>query len=138
MPENDKDHALKEISRLCAQYGGQTEDTLYRRFAEREKIESTGFGGGVAIPHAKLEGLKNPFVAVVRFAEPVDWDAIDGEGVQVAIALVMPTADKNNTHLKVLSSFSRSLADETFIDRMLKAKNPEEMYRCIMEQMGEN
>ncbi|HCM24146.1 MAG TPA: PTS fructose transporter subunit IIA, partial [Ruminococcaceae bacterium] len=104
----------------------------------REKVESTGFGSGVAIPHAKLDRLKEPFIAIVHFAEPVNWDSIDGKPVEVAIALVMPTVDKDNTHLQVLSYFSRKLVDESFIDRLLKAEDKDQMYQCVLEEMGED
>ncbi|HCA71631.1 MAG TPA: PTS fructose transporter subunit IIA [Ruminococcaceae bacterium] len=138
VPGNDKKHALKEISKLCAKCSNLSEHTLYKTFLGREKVESTGFGSGVAIPHAKLDRLKEPFIAIVHFAEPVNWDSIDGKPVEVAIALVMPTVDKDNTHLQVLSYFSRKLVDESFIDRLLKAEDKDQMYQCVLEEMGED
>lgn len=137
VPDHKKKSALKTVSKLCAQYSGLKENVLLKTFMGREKVESTGFGGGVAIPHAKMDHLEKPFIAIVRFAEPVEWDSIDGEPVRVAIALVMPRVDADNTHLQVLSNFSRKLADDSFIEHILNDENPEELCSYIVEQMGD-
>ncbi|ARP49569.1 hypothetical protein B6259_00850 [Ruminococcaceae bacterium CPB6] len=137
-PGHSKKSALKAISKLCGEhYSTIKESALYKNFVGREKIESTGFGGGIAIPHAKIDNLTNPFIAIVRFSKPVDWDSIDGKSVQVAIALVMPTVDTDNTHLEVLSHFSRKLADDEFLNRLLTEPDAVALYNYIIEQMGE-
>lgn len=135
-PGYSKKSALKAISRLCGEhYSTIKESTLYKNFVDREKIESTGFGSGVAIPHAKIDNLTNPFIAIARFSKLVDWDSIDGKPVKVAIALVMPTVDADNTHLKVLSHFSRKLADDEFLNRLLTEPDAMSLYNYIIEQL---
>ncbi|AYF40700.1 PTS sugar transporter subunit IIA [Ethanoligenens harbinense] len=124
VPSTSKTDAVKTVSKLCSTYGNVKEDTLLKIFMDREEVDSTGFGGGIAIPHAKISGLKNPFVAIIRFKEPVDWDAIDDEPVKVAIALVMPSGDKNNLHLEVLAKLSRKLMDETFVQKLVNETTP--------------
>lgn len=136
--KNTKEDAIKKTSDLCALHSGQKSRALYKAFLKREKIETTGFGSGVAIPHAKIDKLQTPFILIARFAEPVEWGSIDGKPVEVAIALVMPTTDKNNTHIKVLSSFSRKLADDSFIDRLKNEEDPNVLYNYIIKKMEEN
>ncbi|TGJ75577.1 PTS sugar transporter subunit IIA [Caproiciproducens galactitolivorans] len=138
VPGQKKKSALKLLSEKCADYSGIEERTLFKAFEQREKIDSTGFGGGIAIPHAKLDKLEKPFIAIMRFKEPIDWKSIDGQPVKLVIALVMPKNDKNNTHLKVISSLSRKLANEEFIQEITAKENRGELYKFIIEKMEEN
>lgn len=133
-----KEDAVHKVSKLCAQYGNLDEEILYSAFLKREEMESTGFGGEIAIPHAKLENLKHPFIAIIRFETPVDWESIDDIPVKTAIALVMPAAKNgDNTHLEVLARFSRKLVNQTFLDRLVNEPEPSVLYRFILKEMGE-
>jgi len=138
VPGRKKKNALKLLSEKCADYSGIEERTLFKAFEQREKIDSTGFGGGIAIPHAKLDKLEKPFIAIMRFKEPVDWKSIDGQPVKLVIALVMPKGDKDNTHLKVISSLSRKLADEEFIQQLTIKESRDDLYKFIIGKMEEN
>jgi mannitol/fructose-specific phosphotransferase system IIA component (Ntr-type) len=134
----EKKDAVRTVSKLCAQYGNLSEELLYRSFMDREQIESTGFGGEVAIPHAKLENLAHPFIAIVRFEVPVEWESMDDLPVKAAIALVMPAANKGDTtHLEVLAQFSRKLVNQAFLDKLVNEQDPSELYRYIIGEMGE-
>lgn len=132
---DEKEAAIKAISKACSQYSGLDEHKLCEMFLDREALDSTGFGNCVAIPHAKIMGLKEAFIGIFRFSEPVEWEAIDDEPVQVAIALVMPGEAENNTHIQVLSKFSRKLMDDEFIETLLEEKNPDKMYNFILTEM---
>ena len=134
VPDGKKKNALKILSEKCAAYSGMKGKMLLKAFEQREKIETTGFGEGVAIPHAKIDGLNNPFIAIMRFQEPIDWDAIDGQPVTTVIALVMPTTDKDNTHLKVISSFSRKLADADFVKGIKTKESADKLYQFVIEE----
>lgn len=134
VPEGTKDAAIKAVAALCA-VSGAGEDELVRAFNEREEEDSTGFGNGVAIPHAKIDGEVTPKVVVVRFAEPIDWDAIDGEPVSLAICLVMPAQDEDNTHLQVISRFARKLVMKDFVTGLTSEDDPQKLYSYIIENV---
>lgn len=129
-----KDAAIDVLAGLCQVSGAPVEE-LVRAFQKREEEDSTGFGGGVAIPHAKVEGDITPKVVVVRFAQPIDWDAIDGEPVTLAICLVMPAHDENNTHLQVISRFARKLVMADFVSGLMKATEPQALYDYIIQNV---
>ena len=74
--------------------------------AERERLGSTGFGGGVAIPHGKLDKLDRIYAMVVRFAAPIDYKAIDGQPVDLVFVLLSPP-NAGAEHLKALAAVSR-------------------------------
>ena len=134
LDEYTKDAAIKKAASLCTASGACVED-LCQAFFKREAEDSTGFGGGVAIPHAKITGPVTPKVVFVRFAEPIDWGAIDDQPVTVAICLVMPETDKDNTHLVVISHFARKLASAEFVQNLTSIADPRELYDYIIENV---
>lgn len=131
----EKETAIKAISKVCANYSGLDEAKLCSMFLEREALDSTGFGNSVAIPHAKIMGLQEAFIGIFKFAEPVEWEAIDDEPVKVAIALVMPGEAENNTHIQVLSKFSRKLMDDEFIETLLTEEQSDKIYDFVITEM---
>lgn len=132
-----KEEALETISRLCEASSGVPAKELTEAYLKREELDSTGFGGGIAIPHAKIKGLKNPMVAIVKFANPMEWDAIDDEPVKTAIALIMPDGDGDNTHLQIISKFSRKLVHAEFVSTLLEETDSVKLYNFIMKEMEE-
>ena len=100
------------------------------RLAARERLGSTGFGHGVAIPHAKLEGLDRPVGAFLRLAKPVAFAAVDGLPVDLAFALLSP-ADAGAEHLKVLARVSRALRDQGFLAKLRGAGSADALYALL-------
>jgi nitrogen PTS system EIIA component len=92
------------------------------RLTERERLGSTGFGGGVAIPHGKIEGLAQVVGVFARLAQPVDFAAIDDEPVDLVFMLLSP-ADAGADHLKALAQVSRVLRDKGFVAKLRGAAN---------------
>ncbi len=133
--EPEREAAIRKISEFCEENAGVSASLLTERFMDRENLDSTGFGNGVAIPHAKIPNLKNPMVAVTRFEEGIEWDAIDGEPVKVAIALIMPDGDEANTHLQVISQLSRKLVHQHNIDTLINEEDPTKLYNFIINEM---
>lgn len=130
-----KQAALELFSALCAQKGGFDQGSLFQAFLEREAMDSTGFGEGIAIPHAKIPGLTQPMIAVARFGCGVDWDAIDDQPVEIAIGLIMPKGDARNLHVDVLSAFARKLVHEDFTLGLKSARDAQELYTFIIREM---
>lgn len=132
--EATKEFAIKAVSGLCLDSGASF-DELCGAFNKREEEGSTGCGNGIAIPHAKIAGEVTPKVVVVRFAEPIDWDAIDDAPVSVAVCLVMPMTDEGNTHLAVVSRFARKLASRDFIEKLKTIPSEQELYTYLIENV---
>jgi len=93
----------------------------------REKLGSTGFGGGVAIPHGRLPGLDRVAALFVRLAEPLDFDAVDSLPVDLVFAMISP-ADASTEHLKALARVSRQLRDQDFVAKLRGAGSPDALY----------
>ena len=94
------------------------------RLAERERIGSTGFGGGVAIPHARLPGLPAPVGLFARLAQPIEFQAVDGIPVDLVFALLSPERG-GSEHLKALARVSRRLRDRAFLAKLRGAGSPD-------------
>lgn len=101
--------------------------TIAERLSTREKLGSTGFGGGVAIPHAKLEGITQVIGAFVRLAQPIDFQAVDDLPVDLVFMLLSPP-DAGAVHLKALARVSRRLRDKAFLDKLRGAGSPDALY----------
>jgi PTS system nitrogen regulatory IIA component len=97
------------------------------RLTDRERLGSTGFGGGVAIPHAKLDGLDQVTGLFVRLAHPIDFQAVDDMPVDLVFALLSP-AQSGAEHLKALARVSRRLRDRTFLAKLRGAGSPDASY----------
>ena len=91
---------------------------------EREKLGSTGFGRGVVIPHARIEGLARPMAVCLRLDQPVDFDAADGMPVDLVFGLVSP-AEGGTAHLHALAAISRLLRDEAMHEALTDAPDEE-------------
>lgn len=137
VPSKTKNEAINIISKLCSEQRNIDEKELRDKFLEREELSTTGFGDHVAIPHAKIDGLKEPFISIIRFEGGIPWESLDDEDVKVAIALVMPDNDDANLHLKIIGKFARKLMKEGFIDNLLKDNSSAELYKYIIDEMGD-
>ena len=101
------------------------------RIAERERLGSTGFGGGVAIPHGKLDGLSRIYALVARLAEPVDYKAIDGAPVDLVFLLLSPP-DAGAEHLKALAAVSRVVRHAATLEKLRGARSRDALAAVLM------
>lgn len=108
-----KKKALEELSKLLAQGAGVAESEILNGLTAREKLGSTGLGHGVAIPHGRLSGVKTSVGAFVRLKHPVDYDAHDGQPVDLLFGLIVP-ATATEEHLKHLAAIAEKFSDDTF------------------------
>jgi PTS system nitrogen regulatory IIA component len=99
---------------------------------EREQLGSTGVGHGVAIPHGKIEGLSGVVGALARLETPVDFDAVDGEPVDLVFLLLAPS-NATAAHLKALAKVSRLLRDENCREALRGAKSAEAMLAIALD-----
>jgi PTS system nitrogen regulatory IIA component len=98
----------------------------------RERLGTTGFGRGIALPHAKLEGLAGVRGLFVQLARPIDFAAVDGLPVDLFFVLLSPV-DAGADHLKALASASRLLRNEKMADRLRGAKSDEALYALLAD-----
>ncbi len=102
------------------------------RLAERERLGSTGFGGGVAIPHGKIDGLERVVGIFVRLDQPIDFNAIDDLPVDLVFALLSPP-QAGVDHLKALARVSRRLRDRPFVAKLRGAGSPDALYALFAD-----
>lgn len=109
-------------------------NALTNDFLEREKEFSTGFGNGVAIPHAKTDDVLEPSIFFVRLANEVDWNAMDGKPVKLIIGIIVPIV-ASKEHLDTLAKLSRKIIHTDFIDQ-LNTDNKEEITDLITKTIS--
>jgi PTS system nitrogen regulatory IIA component len=105
---------------------------IVERLVERERLGSTGFGGGVAIPHGKIDGIDHVVGVFARLAAPVDFQAIDDLPVDLVFLLLSPP-DSGVEHLKALARVSRRLRDKSFVAKLRGAASPDALYALFAQ-----
>jgi len=125
-----KKHLFQRISDLAAQCYGLNGAEVYERLTERERLGSTGFGNGIAIPHAKLESVDKVRGLVFKLAQPLAFEAIDEQPVDVIFALLSP-ADSGAEHLKTLARVSRFLRSDSQIHRVRGVGSAAALYALL-------
>lgn len=108
---------FQQLGRVAESAHGIAAATVVERLSERERLGSTGFGGGVAIPHGKIDGLERIVAVFVQLAEPVDFGAIDDLPVDLVFMLLSPV-DAGADHLKALAQVSRILRDKALVAKL--------------------
>lgn len=106
---------------------------LLEALNERERLNTTGLGDGVAIPHGKLPGLRRIFAAFGRSPAGVDFQSVDTKPTYLFFLLVAPE-ESAGAHLKALARISRLLKDEAFRARLREAPDADALYRTIREE----
>src|SRR5215210_4125008 len=104
---------------------------IVETIAERERLGTTGFGNGVAIPHGKVEGLKSIYAMVARLAEPIDYKAIDGQPVDLVFLLLSPP-DAGAEHLKALAAVSRVVRHAPPLEKMRGARSRDALVAVLL------
>lgn len=127
-----KEEVLEVVSRIAYEEGRvQDKDSYLRGLIERERDSTTGFGDGIAIPHAKIEQVMKPTITVIKLKDPVDWNALDNKPVQLIIALAVPLSQEGKLHLQLLARLSGELMEEDFKEALVSANTKEEIYNTI-------
>lgn len=127
---NGKKALFQKLSDMAAAAYNLNSGRVFDSLIERERLGSTGFGGGVAIPHAKIEGLEKMCGMVVLLEPAIEFDAVDDAPVDVVFALLSPL-DSGAEHLKTLARVSRYLRDEAQITRLRGAGSTEALYALL-------
>ena len=118
----NKRQLFNQLAALAAQRLMIDPAAITAAIAEREKLGSTGFGGGVAIPHGKLDKLERVYALVTRLAVPLDYKAIDGAPVDLVFLLLSP-ANAGAEHLKALAAVSRLVRNAATVEKLRGARS---------------
>jgi nitrogen PTS system EIIA component len=128
---NGKKQALQELAAKAAQLTGQNERAVFEVLLQREKLGSTGVGNGIAIPHGKLPKLDRLFGLFARLDRPIDFEALDGQPVDLVFLLLAPeTAGAD--HLKALARVARLLRDPDVARKLRESRDAEAIYAVLM------
>ena len=122
LPGGSKKALLQQLANLAGQRLGLDSAAILASVSEREQLGSTGFGHGVAIPHGKVDGLKQIYCLFARLSEPLDYKAIDGDPVDLVFLLLSPP-DAGAEHLKALASISRVTRHAATLEKMRGARS---------------
>jgi PTS system nitrogen regulatory IIA component len=131
LPGGNKRSLLQQLANLAAQRLDTDGAPILASVNEREQLGSTGFGQGVAIPHGKIEGLKQIYGLFVRLAEPIDYKAIDGRPVDLVFLLLSPP-DAGAEHLKALAAISRVTRHSATLEKMRGARSRDALAAVLM------
>ncbi|MEM8752536.1 MAG: PTS IIA-like nitrogen regulatory protein PtsN [Pseudomonadota bacterium] len=125
-----KKHLMQELSQRAAASAGIDARAAFDALLERERLGSTGMGRGVAIPHARLEGLETIIGVFARLSRSIDYDAPDGEPVDLVFALFAPE-DAGADHLRALARISRSLRDPSICAKLRGADDASAVHAVL-------
>jgi nitrogen PTS system EIIA component len=127
---SSKKQALQELAEVAARLTGLEERTIYEVLLQRERLGSTGIGDGVAIPHAKLAKLDSIFGLVARLDKPIDFEALDGQPVDLMFVLLAPE-EAGADHLKALARVARVVREPGMSDRIRATRDAEALYALL-------
>lgn len=133
LPEFQAENKRQLLEKLAEVVAGKVKldkNSVFEAIWERENLGSTGYGNGVAFPHARLPGVKKVITFFVRLSKPIDYDAIDGKPVDL-VALLISSENSGDDHLQTLSAFSQALKKEDVCKTIRGAKSAYEIYTAL-------
>jgi PTS system nitrogen regulatory IIA component len=123
---------FQQLGALAGAAYGMDAKAAADALARREKLGSTGFGGGIAIPHARIEGIESIRGVFVDLVRPLDFNAVDDMPVDLVFALFSPP-DAGAAHLKALARISRLLRDQAFVAKLRGAGSKDSLYFLLTQ-----
>lgn len=131
LPASNKRGLFQQLAQVAGQRLGVDPAEVAAAVAERERLGSTGFGNGVAIPHGKLAGLSRVYCLVARLPEPIDYKAIDDARVDLVFFLLSPP-DAGAEHLKALAAVSRAVRDGPTLEKLRGARSRDALAAVLL------
>ena len=130
-PGGSKRGLLQQLAHLAGQRLALDPALILTSLVERERLGSTGFGQGFAIPHGKIEGLTRIYGLFVRLAEPIDYKALDDVRVDLVFLLLSPP-ESGAEHLKALAAISRVTRHVPTLEQMRGARSRDALAAVLM------
>lgn len=129
---HSKKHALEVLSQLLAKGAEElAREEIFASLVERERLGCTSIGKSVAVPHARLEGVEEPIAAVLKLCEPIDFDASDGEPVDLIFGLIVPP-DAEEDHVRDLKRITALLSGRELRANLRRADSSRELYETLI------
>lgn len=129
----DKREVLEELTGpIVSQEPSLDQNALIKILLERERLGSTGIGDGVAIPHGKSDGIRQPVISFGRSREGLDFESMDGQPAFLFFLLVAPE-NSASIHLKALARIARILKNSTFRKLLMELPTKKELYETIIQ-----
>jgi PTS system nitrogen regulatory IIA component len=125
-----KNALLEDLARRAAAALGIGLDAIFPALARRENLGSTGIGDGIALPHARLEAVSRPYGILARLREPIDFEAVDDNPVDLVFLLLLPAPDRHEP-LNALACVARRLRDAETAAAMRNARDAAALYAAV-------
>ncbi len=129
----DKKGILDELVAPVAENSGADHDKLVKVLMERERLGSTGIGGGIGIPHGKLRNLDSLVLGFGLSRQGVDFESMDGRPTHIFFLLLTPESSAG-MHLKLLARISRLLKNDSLKERLMQAQTAQDVVDVIEEE----
>ena len=136
LKSTDKKGVLDELVDPIAGSAELDHDELVGVLMDRERLGSTGIGGGIGIPHGKVKGLKSLVLGFGLSRNGVDFESMDSRPTHIFFLLITPE-NSTGIHLKLLARISKILKNDPFKEKLMNAKDREEIIRIIQEEDDE-
>ena len=130
-----KKQLLMELAACASKLTGISEREIFEVVLQREKLGSTGVGGGIAIPHGKLKSLEKITGVFARLETPVDFEALDDQPVDIVFMLLAPEG-AGADHLKALSRIARVLRDQDLVARLRSSESASALDACLNQEQA--
>ncbi len=130
---NSKKRVLEQISELICEHAPNLDaEEIFAGLIGRERLGSTGIGEGIAIPHCRLESCKQTTGALVRLQEPIDFDAIDGQAVDLLYVLLVPT-EATEAHLQTLAALAEMFSKAEVRNLLRDTESADQLYKAAVD-----
>ena len=123
-------NTLEIISNKMAELTSTNKDEIFQKLYEREKLGTTAFGNGIAIPHARIEGIQNAKIIILKLTEAIDFNSIDGNKVDIIMSLFVPN-DNNKMHVELLSNIASLLDNQVLREKIRTANTASDVMMII-------
>lgn len=137
MKANGKKQALIELADKAAEVSGLDSREILDALIQRERLGSTGIGGGIAIPHGKLARCQRIFGVFARLEKPMDFEALDDAPVDLIFLLIAPE-NAGADHLNALSRAARVLRDQSLVATLRSTRDPSALYSILVRSPTPN
>lgn len=127
---NGKKQILQELSLHLARISGLSDRAIFETLLQRERLGTTGVGQGIAVPHGRIAGLDRLVGLFARLARPVDFEALDGEPVDLVFVLLAPE-DAGADHLQALARIARLFRDAKIAQKLRQTDDPATLYAIL-------
>ena len=125
-----KKKLLEHIANLLGEEDKALTKKIFHSIVEREKLGSTGVGNGIAIPHGRCADIEVAKLCIVTLKEAVDYDASDGESINIAFGLIVPT-EANQQHLSLLSTIAELMSNKDTHQQLLSSQTAAEIFKHV-------